>query len=274
VISRLCPRARRSPAVDRHHRPANVRSARGREIADEIGDFGRIARALERQLLRHLREDFLPAAAVAELLLRAILDVVDLALGQDAAGIDAHDAHAEVPALAAQRARERDQRSIAGGAGDVARAVIFSRRADHVDDHPRAALAHALVDLAGEVEEAEDLEVPGLAPLLVRELRQRPLRDRAGVVHQDVHVCALLPESDSVRGHTEVNGVDRRPYLVFIGNRFGRLLQRRRAARGEVHVRALCREAVRARKADAFRCAGDEDVFSLKFEIHALLCLH
>lgn len=51
---------------------------------------------LKGERLGDLREDFLPAPAVAELLFRAVLQVIDLALGQYASGIDAHDAHAMV----------------------------------------------------------------------------------------------------------------------------------------------------------------------------------
>src|SRR5688572_20338930 len=209
-------RPRRGPTVDRHDRPADVRSARRRQVADEVRDFRRVAGALERELLRHLRVDLLPAPAVAELLRRAVLDVVDLALGQYAPGIDAHDAHAVVHALAAERPRERDQRSIAGGAGDVARAMVLPCRADHVDDHARSALAHALVDLSRQVEEAEDLEVPGLAPFLVGQLGEGSLRDRAGIVHQHVHVAAFLPQGDGVLGLAEIHGVDGCPHLVLL----------------------------------------------------------
>ena len=99
-------RARRRTAVDRHDRSADVRGARRREVANEVRDFGGIAGTLEGEHLGNLVEDLLPAMAVAELLFRALVHVLDLALGQDAAGIDAHDAHAVVDALAAERPGE------------------------------------------------------------------------------------------------------------------------------------------------------------------------
>src|SRR5262245_59199734 len=82
---------------------------------------------------------------IAKLLLGALLDVFDLALGQDAPGVDADHAHAVVDALSAERPGECNQRSVARGSGDVACAMVLSRRADHVDDDARTALAHAPV---------------------------------------------------------------------------------------------------------------------------------
>src|SRR4029078_5487980 len=127
--------------------------------------------------LGYLRENFLPAALVAEILFRTLFHVMYVARGQDAAGIDADHAHAVFHALAAERPRERDQRCVAGRAGDVGRAVIHARRPNDVDDAARAALAHAPVAFARQIEEAEDFEVPGRAPLVLGKLRQASLRD-------------------------------------------------------------------------------------------------
>src|SRR5882762_599655 len=132
---------------------------------------------------------------------------------------------------------------------------MLCRHADDVDDHTVLPRLHARVELAREIDEAEDLELPRVAPFRLVERLDRAAGDVAGVVHQDVDVRAVLGELPQRRAVAEIHRMG-----------FGVATQSTRSlrqpvfvARGEVYAAAFGGEGFGAREADAFRPTGDED---------------
>ena len=89
-------------------------------------------------------------------------------------------------------------------------------RAHDVDDDAALARAHVRIDDAGQIDVAVDLDVPGLAPGLAVDLRERAGRDVAGIVDQDIDVRAGLAERLDL-GLPEVAAVDRHLDAVLLG---------------------------------------------------------
>src|SRR5205823_9751914 len=129
-------------------------------------------------------ENLRPAVLVAEALLGPPQHALHEAVGHDRAGIDRHHAHAVADAVAAEALHHHVERGVAHAAGDIVGIGALTGGADHADDHALAALGHAGEIRTREVDVAEDLEVPGLAPGLAVDLFQRAARDAAGVVDQ------------------------------------------------------------------------------------------
>src|SRR5206468_11126877 len=110
--SRELPPPRSDPAVHRENHPGRIARPVRRQKRHQVADLAGMRGAAE----RHALLEFLVAVLVAELVFRARLHERDVAIGADRAGVDADDADIVGEALAAERARERHQRRIAGAA--------------------------------------------------------------------------------------------------------------------------------------------------------------
>src|ERR1700682_2770620 len=202
--SRLTP-ACGDAAVDGKNHARGVTGAVRRKERHQIADLAGRGRAAERQALLK----FLVAVFVAELVLGAGLQQRDVAVGADRPRIDADHADVVGEALAAECAGERHQRGIAGAAADVIGVELFPRSADVVDDHAMPARFHLRVDLAGEVDVAEHLQLPGVTPGRFVDLVDRTARNIAGIVDKDVDVGGILDQPGNVLGLAQVDAVSR-----------------------------------------------------------------
>src|ERR1700760_1341288 len=93
---------------------------------------------------------------------------------------------------------------LADTAGDLFADRPLASHADDIDDRAAAALAHTPKDNPGEVDEAEDFQIPRLPPGLAVDFGKRPARNGAGIVDQDIDVGAGSTELLDLLGDREV----------------------------------------------------------------------
>jgi len=184
------------------------------------------------------------ALGVAEQRLGALAIERDQPIGRRRPRVDADHAHAVGMRGAAQRPREGHEARVAGAAGDVRGVELLARRADDVDDHAALSLLHPGIGEAGQVDVAEDLQLPRPAPGLLVDLEEVAAGDRAGVVDQDVELARPLRER---LGGAALRKVGR--FRVRTGQGI---------SRGDLDPGALGGERLGASAADAFRAAGHQ----------------
>lgn len=85
-----------------------------------------------------------------------------------------------------ERACQPRQADVPGRAENIARLHALAGIPDDIDDHTRAPRLHVPIEMAGHVDVAEHLEVPGIAPDLVRHLVDLSRRIGTGIVDEDV----------------------------------------------------------------------------------------
>src|SRR5262245_52255484 len=147
--------ARVHAAIDGHHAAAYPAGTGAGQKNDDTSAFLDRSRSSLRQGLEH----FAPSVRVAESLLGLYSLLALQALGSNLPGAHADDA---VKALGAKRLSKRDQASIGDAATDVIGHRPFAGVSDDIDDHPAAAPAHCRINLAREVDAAEQLQIPAL----------------------------------------------------------------------------------------------------------------
>ena len=172
-------------------------------------------------------------------------------------GLMPSDADAVGVRGAAERPREGHQARVGGAARDVGRVHLLAGRADDVDDDAALLLFHGRIDRARQVDIAEHLQVPGLAPGVFVHFQEVAAGNGAGVVDEDVEVsrpcrelfcCAALRNIDGFRRGARCN-----------------------IARGAEHRASFARKELDAGAADTLGRAGDQDAFALKIEFHGSL---
>ena len=126
------------------------------------------------------------------------------------------------------------------------------------------------VEVAAHVDVAEDLQVPGLAPARVVQLEQVALRDRAGIVDQDVDRAGFLDHGLARLGPRQIGGMDFHRHIVPRPDLVARALQVRGGARHEEQAASLAREFLGDGAADPLRCAADQDRAAFQVEVHQL----
>ena len=200
-------------AVDLENGAADKARMFGGEEHDRLRDLGCLAGAARGQLGVQLR----PAVLVAQEPRGARHDVRQVAAGQRRPRIDGDDAYIVPHALAAEALGEHVERDIGHAAGNIA--VVRRPRggAHDVDDDTAAARAHARIDNAREIDIAEDLDVPGLAPGLAVDIDERAGRDVARIVDQNIDVGAGAAQCLDLAGLAEVAAVDRHRHAVLAG---------------------------------------------------------
>jgi hypothetical protein len=144
-------------------------------------------------------------------------------------------------------------------------ALLAIHRGD-VDDAAPALLEHVVDDLLGDVEQAVEIRLDDLVPLLVGHLAEQAVARDAGVVDQHVRGTVLGPDSLEGRlGRVPVRDVAlRRVHLVALRVHFGEpavLAGRSRAATGDDFEAGLA-ETLRDGRADAAHAAGHVGDFS------------
>src|SRR5262249_7061197 len=145
---------------------------------------------------------------------------------------------------------------------------FFAGGADVVDDHPAAARLHLRIDRAGEVDVAEHLQLPGVAPGRLIDLVDRAAGNVAGVVDEDVDVGGILHQFLDVRRVAQIHHVGGRIDLVLRSQAVGERLQLVAAAGGETKVTTFLGEGFGGGCADAFGGAGDENAFAAQMQVH------
>src|SRR5204863_277186 len=81
--------------------------------------------------------------------------------------------HTVLARALAHRLGESGEAGVGGGAADVLERMALARHADDVDDDAALARLHARIELARQVDEAEDLELPRVAPFRLVERLER-----------------------------------------------------------------------------------------------------
>ncbi len=257
---------RRMPAIDGENHPRRIpRTVRGQK-RHEVADLAGMGGAAE----RHALLEFPVAVLVAELVFRARLHQRDVAVGADRAGIDADHADVVGQALAAERAGKRHQRRVAGAAADIIGVEFFTGGADVVDDDAMAARLHLRVDGAGEVDVAEHFQLPGVTPGRLVDLVDRAAGNIAGIVDENVDVGGVLRQPGEVLRIAQVDDMRRGVDLVRPPQPFGQRLQRIAAAGREHEVAAFLGEGFGGGRADALRCARNQDALAAQMQIHGV----
>jgi hypothetical protein len=160
---------------------------------------------------------------------------------------------------------------IAGTSGDVAPGRPFARRTENVDNDATAARLHRGVDRAAEIDVAEHLEIPGVAPPCLVDRLEVPCRNGTCVVHEDVDVVAGRGQGACVVAAAEIDGMDRHGNVVPRLDRLLGALEIRFRPRREMQVAAFLGKLSGAGQANALGSAGDEGELATQIEIHANL---
>src|SRR3954451_19390032 len=137
-----------------HHAGELSRSRRGEEadgVADLLG-------------LDDVAHQLLVAAFVAALRLRLCLHERDDAIRPGRRRMHADHAHTVLARALAHRLGESGEAGVGRGTAHVFERMALARHADDVDDDAALARLHARIELARQVDEAEDLELPRVAP--------------------------------------------------------------------------------------------------------------
>jgi hypothetical protein len=141
-------------------------------------------------------------------------------------------------------------------------------QARNVDDDAAAALAHAVVDFAREVDGAEELEIPGLAPALLVDLEQGAARNGARAIDQDIELTACRGERLHGGAVAEIAGMTLGFDAVLPPDLASDLVEIPLCARGQVHVAAFSCECLGDRHADALGGPGHQRPPPLQFQVH------
>jgi hypothetical protein len=128
----------------------------------------------------------------------------------------------------------------------------------------------AAIEVAAHVDVAEDLQVPGLAPARVVQLEQVALRDRAGIVDQDVDAACLLDHGLARLGPRQIGGMNLDRHVVPRPDLVARALEVRGGARHQEQAAPLAREFLRDRASDPLRRAADQDRAAFQVEVHQM----
>ena len=131
---------------------------------------------------------------------------------------------------------------------------MLARHADHVHDDAFA-LFQVRIELAREVDEAEDLELPGVTPFRFVEALDRAAGNVAGVVDEDVHVAAFLGKLTQCRPIAQIDrmGGDIAAQIALC------FLQPLRVPGRQMDPAAFRDERLGAGQPDAFGATGDEN---------------
>src|SRR4051812_25217074 len=236
---------------DSHHLSAQVEHDAGELTRPRRGEKAhRVADLLG---LDDVADQLLVAAFIAELGLGLRLHQRDDAIRPGRRRMHADDAHAVLARALAHGLGERGEAGVGRGAAHVLERMRLARHADDVDDDAALARLHARIELARQVDEAEHLKLPRVAPLRLVERLDRAARDVAGVVDQDIDAGALFGEPPERRAVAQID----RMRLHFATEAPRRLRQAILVARGEVNTAAFGSERLGACEANAFRAAGD-----------------
>ena len=186
------------------------------------------------------------------------LGVLVDAVAHREAGRDAVDEDVVAAELLGQRARQRHDRALARDVVQQERHAAERRARRDVHDPPAALRAHLRHDRAAGQEHAQDVDVHDLTPFVDRDLLEgthRQRRVQPGVVDEDVDRAAALDGLRRHPRHVVLGGdVDGEPDAVGeVGRgRLGALEV------GDHDPRAVGRQGVGDRPADALRAAGDD----------------
>src|SRR6185437_5913251 len=175
--------------------------------------------------------------------------------------------YAVIDAARAYGARESHERGVADRASGVIVIEALAAGADHVDDHAFAALAHQIEIGAGEMDIAEDLQLPAGAPGGIVDIIDRAARNHAGVVVEDVDIGI---GGDQFFARFRLRQVERPvPHIDAVRRaQFGRVgFELRFVARGQAEIAAFGSEAARRSEAEALRAAGDQYILPFKIEL-------
>src|SRR5439155_26773000 len=153
-----------------------------------------------------------------------------------------------------ERAGKRHQRGVAGAAADIIGVEFFAGGADVVDDDAVTARLHLGVDQPGQIDEAENLELPGVTPVRLVDLVDRAAGNIAGIVNENVDVGRIAGEAGKVVRFAQVDRMCAGLDAVFGAQLFRQRLERVRVAGGKIDVTAFFRKSLRGCRADALRC--------------------
>ena len=129
---------------------------------------------------------------------------------------------------------------------------------------------HLRIDGAGDVDVAEHLQLPGVAPCRLVDLVDRAARNVAGIVDEDVDIGGILHELRDIRGFAQVDDVGGRVDLMGRSQALHECLQLIAAAGRQTEMAAFFGKGFGGRRADALRCAGDQDAFAAQMKIHGI----
>src|SRR5580698_1001510 len=165
-------------AVYRQCRPGNVTGFFRGEEGDAAGDLIGHAEPSDRDAGDDLLQDVLRHRRNH--------------LGVDIAGRDGVDRDALLGVFLRQRLGEADHAGLGGRIVGLANLALLAVDRRDVDDAAEVALAHALDDVAGHVEDRGEVDADDLAPLLLGHAVQHRIAGDAGVVDQGVDGPELL----------------------------------------------------------------------------------
>jgi hypothetical protein len=84
----------------------------------------------------------------------------------------------------------------------------FAGGTDVVDDLTMATRLHGGVDDAGEIDVAEDLELPGMSPGCLVDFFERAAGNVAGVVHQHIDACSHFAQPRDIGRFAQIEGMN------------------------------------------------------------------
>lgn len=154
--------------------------------------------------------------------------------------------------------------------GDIAGRRPIAGAADDVDDDPVAPCPHRRIMGAAQIDVAEDLEVPGLAPGGVVDLVDGAAWDRPGVVDQNVDAGGCLGQGVLRFRLAEVARMDRRLHAVAVIDLVPRGCEIGLAARGQVQAAPLGRQGLGDGPAETAGRAGDKNPLAGQFQFHPM----
>src|SRR5262245_4671544 len=260
--------ARVHAAIDGHHAAAYPAGTGAGQKNDDTSAFLDRPRSSLRQGLEHCP----PSVRVAESLLRLYSLLALQALGSNLPGAHADDADAAVKALGAKRLSKRDQASIGDAATDVIGHRPFAGVSDDIDDHPAAAPAHCGINLAREVDTAEQLQIPALQPGLLIHHVDAAGANGAGTIDQYIDSLRSLGQRAAVFRFTQVSrmsgNLDRMRLLQFMLCPFEICL----GARCQAKMAALLCEKLGDAATNTFRAARDQCALAGQLQFHACPC--
>jgi hypothetical protein len=179
------------------------------------------------------------------------------------------DTHPDLWSGRAEGARESHEAGIARAADDIVGIHPLPGRADDIHDHPAPPARHMGVDAAGDVDEAEHLQVPCPPPGHVVDLVEGSRRIRAGIIDQDVEVRAGVGQRHLIGAAGEVADADfHREPLMRRAQRRGDRLKRRLASAGEHQRAAFFGQHFRDGPADALARPRDQGAFAAQAKVH------
>ncbi len=120
---------------------------------------------------------------------------------------------------------------------------------------------------------AEHFELPAFDPALHGEILDAAAGYGAGIVDEDVDVGEALHGALTGGTLRKVGSVGLDLDLMARADLVGRLLQRFGSSRDEDDVGAFGRKGMAARRADALRATGNENLLVFETEIHGRLLL-